>query len=83
MVAYMAEVGFTSQGYEALPSLTNDNEYTIGRLAELPQERLEELTDMYSSFLSGDIMPHHRDKAERFLQHLSFELAYRNGDFNS
>lgn len=71
--------GFTSQGYEAMPSLTNDNEYTIHKLAEATPERLRQLREQYMIFISSDPLPHHRTQAERFLLHIDFEEQYRAG----
>ena len=72
---------FASKGFEEVPSLYIDNNYTMHELAVLPESRLAELRDLYSAFISGEPLKHHRAQAERFLQHLDFEERYRAGVF--
>ena len=54
----------------------------LTRMADMTPERLCELKEQYTAFISSEPMKHHQEQAERFLQHVEFELAYRNGDFN-
>ena len=70
---------FASKGFEEVPNLHIDNNYTMHELAALPESRLRELRALYMIFLSGDPLPHHRGQAERFLVHLDFEERYRAG----
>ena len=71
----------TSKGFEQMPSLYRDNEHTITRMAELPSERLCELKEQYTTFISSEPMKHHQEQAEHFLQHVDFELRWRSGEF--
>lgn len=75
------ESGFTTKGYENTPNLHNDNEYLIPMLAELSLERLGELQEQYTTFISSEPMKHHRTQAERFMAHVEFELRYRAGEY--
>lgn len=72
---------FASKGFEEVPNLHIDNNYTMHELATLPESRLRELRALYMVFLSADILPHHREQAERFLTHLDFEERYRAGEW--
>ena len=71
----------TSKGHEEMPSLHIDNEYTIHKLATATSERLCELKEQYTTFISSEPMKHHQEQAERFLQHVEFELRWRSGEF--
>ena len=73
--------GFTTKGYENVPNLYNDGNYLIPELSRLSSERLGELREHYTTFVSGDPLPHHRVMAERFLTHLDFEERWRGGEF--
>ena len=73
----------TSKGFEQMPSLYRDNEHTIARMADMTSERLHELKDQYTAFISSEPMKHHQEQAERFLQHVVFELRYRAGEFEN
>lgn len=72
---------FAGKGFEEVPSLHIDIEYTMHELARLPDSRLVELKDSYTTFLSADPLSHHREQAERFLEHIDFEERYRAGVF--
>ena len=79
----MSEVdsGFTTKGYENTPNLHNDNEYLIPMLAGLSHERLGELREQYTTFISSEPLKRHRTQAERFLTHLDFEERWRAGEW--
>lgn len=71
---------FSTKWFEQVPSLHTDLEYTMHELATAPEKRLCELKELYTTFLSGEPLPHHRAQAERFLTHLDFEERYRAGE---
>ena len=73
----------TSKGFEQMPSLYRDNEHTITRMSEMTTERLRELKEQYTAFISSEPMRHHQEQAERFLQHVDFELRFRAGEFEN
>ena len=72
---------FSSSGFESIPNLYTDANYTMHELATTPDNRLCELKKLYTTFLSGEPLPHHREQAERFLTHLDFEERYRAGEW--
>lgn len=72
---------FTGNGFDKVPNLYTDANYTMHELATTPEKRLCELKNLYTTFLSGDPLPHHREQAERFLEHLDFEERFRAGEW--
>lgn len=72
---------FTSEGFESLPSLYQDNG-EVRNLADWTEEALNDHYAIYLNFIQGDIMPRAREEASRMLAHVAFELMYRSGVFD-
>lgn len=73
--------GFTSGGREGgkFPNVYGDSLQT-GDYASWPQTALEERVYTYIEYVGReDISPRSRGEAERILGHLTFELCYREG----
>ena len=70
---------FAGKGFESFPHLYADTK-KIAVFAEMEKEILERLSSEYTEFLSREnIMPRAREAANRILDHVMFELAYREG----
>lgn len=70
---------FASEGFETFPSLYADNKQ-VQAYSELATEILERKANEYAAFLEkDDLMPRARQTATRILDHITFELAYREG----
>lgn len=76
-----SDSGFTTEGFITLPHFQAD-ELRIDTIAETPIELLESRSTEYSQFLAGEIMPRARAASNRILNHLIFELAYRDGVYD-
>lgn len=73
---------FTGSGKEHFPHFYADTQ-KIAVFAEMEKEILERLCDEYTQFLSRDnIMPRAETTANRILDHIMFELAYREGIYD-
>lgn len=73
---------FTGNGFETFPSIHVDNK-RVAEFSEWTTPVLEEHTSQYAAFLQrDDLMPRARAQAERVLDHLLFELAYRDGIYD-
>lgn len=72
---------FASQGHESFPSLQSDND-RVGEFSEWSNENLEARVWQYGHFLSTEQMPRATKTANRILDHLLFELAYRDGVYD-
>jgi len=74
--------GFTSEGFESFPNTYMDNKHISG-ISTMPDSVLERKTYEYGAFLQRtDIMDRARAIGDRILNHLLFELAYRDGIYN-
>lgn len=88
-----ASESFIPGGYEAFPSLVSDSK-RVGLLGDMRRnregkleyvystERIEELVMQYGHYLANNPMPRGKATAERILDHLLFELAYRDGVYD-
>lgn len=72
---------FTGEGFAPFPSLYAD-EKRIREAAELSTEVLERFVNEYGHFLSKPQMPRATATANRILDHMIFELAYRDGVYD-
>lgn len=82
MSEVIEQSGFTPQGFESMPSIYSDSR-DIGNVSELANEVLDAKTMEYGRFLqSPDIMPRAKQSAERIINHLLFELAWRDGVYD-
>lgn len=74
---------FATQGFAPFPDCYHDN-LRVGSFSDLSDGGLDYLTDEYGRFAQRtDIMPRARTAANRILDHLLFELAYRDGIYES
>lgn len=73
---------FIPGGFESFPSLHTDNQ-RVGEFSEWSTEVLEERVHQYGHFLSKDQMPRATATANRIMEHLLFELAYRDGVYDA
>ncbi len=70
---------FSGSGFETFPSLHADTA-KITVFAEMDKDILERLATEYTDFLSREnLMPRAKATANRILDHVMFELAYREG----
>lgn len=70
---------FTSSGGEVFPNTHADTQL-ITTFAELTDEILDRKAKEYSLFLQReDLMPRAIETAQRILEHLIFEINYREG----
>lgn len=72
---------FTGEGFESFPSLYADSKL-VSEFSEWPTENLEARVHQYGQFLSKERMPRATATANRILDHLLFELAYRDGVYD-
>jgi hypothetical protein len=73
---------FSTEGFESFPSLYADNKRTA-ELSEWTIQMLEERASQYVAFLQrDDLMPRAKAQADRMLDHMLFELQYRDGLYN-
>lgn len=72
---------FGSQGFETFPSLQPDNKL-VGEFSTWTIDVLEARVHQYGHFLSKEPMPRAKATANRVLDHLLFELAYRDGVYD-
>ena len=72
---------FSSQGFESFPSLYAD-EQQVAEFSEWSTEVLEARVHQYGHFLSTPQMPRATETANRIMEHLLFELAYRDGVYD-
>jgi len=73
---------FSTEGFESFPSLYADNK-RIAELSEWTIPMLEERASQYAAFLQrDDLMPRAKAQADRMLDHVLFELTYRDGFYN-
>lgn len=75
------EAVFASGGFEEFPPLYFDNR-DIATISEWPTEVLEERVHQYGQFLSKPQMPRATATANRILDHMIFELAFRDGVYD-
>jgi hypothetical protein len=68
-------------GFASFPSLHYENTKT-SRYAEMDTPDLESRVNEYTNFLSGNCMPRARAIGERIVNHILFELAYRDGVYD-
>lgn len=70
---------FSGSGFETFPSLHADTA-KITVFAEMDKDILERLANEYTDFLAREnLMPRAKATANRILDHVMFELAYREG----
>lgn len=70
---------FSGSGFETFPSLHADTA-KITVFAEMDKDILERLANEYTDFLAREnLMPQAKATANRILDHVMFELAYREG----
>lgn len=73
---------FSGSGFETFPSLHADTA-KITVFAEMDTEILERLANEYTDFLArGNLMPRAEKTANRILDHVLFEMAYRDGIYD-
>lgn len=72
---------FASQGFEPFPSLYADSQL-ISKFSEWPTEVIEARVTEYGQFLSKPQMPRATATGNRILDHLIFELGYRDGIYD-
>ena len=72
---------FSSSGFESFPSLYADSKL-VAEFSEWSTEVLEARVHQYGHFLSQEQMPRATETANRIMEHLLFELAYRDGVYD-
>ena len=73
---------FTGSGFETFPHLYADTK-KIEVFAEMDKEILERLANEYTEFLSRErLMPRAEATANRVLDHVMFELDFREGIYD-
>jgi len=73
---------FTGEGFASFPNTYEDNK-RVGSFSEWPQDILEARVNEYGAFLQRtDPMPRAQATANRVMEHLLFELAFRDGIYN-
>jgi hypothetical protein len=72
---------FIPGGFESFPSLYADTKQ-VAEFSTWSTEVLEERVNQYGHFLSTPQMPRATETANRILDHLLFELAYRDGIYD-
>ena len=73
---------FIGGGFASFPRLEPDNK-RVGEFSEWSTKALEERVHQYGHFLSKEQMPRATRTANRILNHLLFELAYRDGVYDT
>ena len=69
--------GFATEGFKPFPNLHAD-ETLIHTYSELTDDALWQKAAYYTNFLEDSaLMPHARQSAEHILNHLLFEMNYR------
>jgi hypothetical protein len=77
----LPDQGFMPEGFTPFPSLHSDS-LRVSEFAEWETENLEARVNAYTEFLQTDCMPRARMTGERIVNHILFELAYRDGVYN-
>jgi hypothetical protein len=75
--------GFMGDGFEPMPALYHDTK-RLHHVAEWPQEMLDERLTEYGQFLQKEnLMPRAEATANRTMNHLLFEAAFRDGIYDN
>jgi hypothetical protein len=73
---------FTTQGNAPFPDCYHDNLH-VKDFSAMSRDGLEYKTNEYGAFAQrDDLMPRARQAADRILEHLIFEMAYRDGVYD-
>jgi len=73
---------FNGEGFASFPNTYEDNK-AAGIFSDWPQDVLEARVTEYGAFLQRtDLMPRAQATANRVMEHLLFELAWRDGIYN-
>lgn len=72
------ESTFTPEGRTPFPSLYQDN-LQVREFSTWSTQALNDHFQEYNAFLQGNNMPRAQEETRRVLQHIIFELGYREG----